>query len=239
MDITNELWRYPRFFSKDLTLSPEDMKHATQVLRLKKGDKLIVCDSNGKDYLCEWENNCQLSIINCQLSASEPTVCVTLFQCLPKSDKMDFIVQKAVELGVSEIVPVISKRCVSRPDEKSAVKKVERWNKIAYEAAKQCGRGKVPIVREVMDFNQAVCVNPDDLSIICYECGGLRLNDIIQLSTVNCQLLIGSEGGFEADEVELAKSHGIIPATLGKRILRVDTASIVALSLLMNLTENL
>ena len=250
MVITMEIWRYPRFFSTQIKensacLSTEDTHHATQVLRMKRGDKAIVCDGKCRDYLCEYSENGKLSIINSQSSKAEPKIHLRLFQCLPKSDKMDYIVQKAVELGASEIIPVTSARCVSRLSAESAEKKIPRWNKIAYEAAKQCGRGKIPSVGEVLGFQKAVqMVKSENVGIIFYESGGEQLNDIIgntatrfaQISRID--LLIGSEGGFEEEEIELAKARGIVPATMGKRILRVDTASVAAISVVMFLTKN-
>jgi len=235
MGTINENWRYPRFFTENMTLSPDDARHAKTVLRLKVGDKVILCE-NGIDYVCSYVGDDVYDTIESAPNQSEPSIHVRLFQCLPKSDKMDFIVQKAVELGVSEIIPIASKRVCSLP--KQPMNKITRWNKIAYEAAKQCGRGRVPIVREIVDFKQAVAsVKSDYSGIIFYECGGQRLKEIAFNS--NADVFIGCEGGFEHEEIMLAQSHGIIPVTLGKRILRVDTASVVALSLLMNLTENL
>ncbi|MCL2633182.1 MAG: 16S rRNA (uracil(1498)-N(3))-methyltransferase [Oscillospiraceae bacterium] len=236
MDII-ERWRYPRFFSNDINLSETDLHHAKSVLRMKQGDKLIICDGKGTDYICEFGEN--IKIIETVKNETEPSIHIRLFQCLPKSDKMDMIVQKAVELGVVEIVPVISRRVIARSD------KITRWNKIAYEAAKQCGRGIVPRVSEVRKFDEAVKeLNNDTLGIIFYECGGERLNEILPKRDYvgivpYIGMFIGSEGGFTEEEIELANSHGIVTATLGKRILRVETAPIVALSLLMNLTGNM
>ena len=234
----NETWRYPRFFTVDLTLNPEDMRHAKQVLRFNRGDKAILCES-GVDYVCAF-NGDGFDVITSMPNVAEPSVRLRLFQCLPKSDKFDFIVQKAVELGASEIIPVVSKRCVSRPDGKSGAKKIARWNKIAYEAAKQCGRGTVPSVSEIISFSEAVArVKVSDSGIICYECGGERLNDVVAANVNEVALLIGSEGGFEVSEAESARQAGWVCATLGKRILRVETASVTAISVIMNITGNI
>jgi 16S rRNA (uracil1498-N3)-methyltransferase len=250
-----ELWRYPRFFTdSNMSLSDEDLRHAKQVLRMKRGDKAILCDGNGTDYLCEYTADsgrgdpgapAEFRIIESMPNQAEPSIALRLFQCLPKSDKMDFIVQKAVELGAAEIIPVVSARCVSRPDSKSFAGKRVRWNKIAYEAAKQCGRGKIPVVGEILGFREAIRgLNSEDLSIIFYECGGKRLSEIPETGANGAQntpcvnVIIGSEGGFEKEEIEFAETQGAISATLGKRILRVDTASIAAISVIMNATGN-
>jgi 16S rRNA (uracil1498-N3)-methyltransferase len=248
MDLTEtEKWRYPRFFTDRITsdavyLGDDDLFHALNVLRLKRGDKITACDGNGMDYVCEYARE-QFRIIEREWNTAEPSVHLRLFQCLPKSDKMDWIIQKAVELGASEIIPVLSARCVSRPDSQSAARKVTRWNKIAYEAAKQCGRGKIPVVGKLTDFSGALReFKPRNMSIIFYECGGEALGDLfsgVVGEVDDIDVIIGSEGGFEAAEVELARERGFIPASLGKRILRVDTASVAALAIIMQLTGNI
>ena len=158
---------------------------------------------------------------------------------IPKNDKLDFIVQKATELGAVRIVPFLSKRCVSRPDAKSADKKVQRLQRIAYEASKQCGRGKIPGVMPFTDFKSAVnSIDSDTLPIIFYECGGKKLSEL-DLSYKKIAVFIGSEGGFEKEEVDYALSKGATAVHLGERILRCETAPVAALAILMNLTGNL
>ena len=213
---------------------------------MRAGDLAIVCDCAGNDLLCRItsasEGAVELEILERKPSEGEPSVSVRLFQCMPKSDKMDFIVQKAVELGASEVIPVISKRCVSRPDDKSAAKKRERCQRIAEEAAKQCGRGKIPTVGEMISFEQAVKRSAESgaVGIFFYECGGVRLNDIPDIAaTRNIDVFIGSEGGFEPWEAELAQKSGLAAATLGTRILRCETAPVAALAVLMNITKNM
>ncbi|MDE6723997.1 MAG: 16S rRNA (uracil(1498)-N(3))-methyltransferase, partial [Ruminiclostridium sp.] len=140
-----ERWRYPRFFGQSdgerAFITGEDAKHLSTVLRMKAGELVVLCDNNKTDSLCRiclcQKDMAELEVLESRENDAEPSVEITLFQCLPKSDKMDFIVQKATELGVVGIVPVLSKRCVSRPDEKSVLKKTDRWQKIAEEAAKQ------------------------------------------------------------------------------------------------------
>ena len=244
-----ERWRYPRFFTDNIgetaVITGGDASHITKVLRMKRGDLAVICDGNGTDMLCRItsasDGAVELEILDRRRSEGEPTVYLRLFQCMPKSDKMDFIVQKAVELGAAEVIPVISKRCVSRPDPKSAEKKRERWQRIADEAAKQCGRGRIPSVGGMIPFDEAVAGfgAADTCGIIFYECGGKRLGEIVSGYVRRIDVFIGSEGGFEEAEVNLAQAAGITPATLGTRILRCETAPVAAIAVLMNLTNNM
>ena len=151
---------------------------------------------------------------------------------------MDFIIQKAVEIGVTEIVPVISSRCVSRPDQKSLNKKVVRWQKIAKQAAMQSGRGIVPKVSESVSFKNGV-ENAKGEKVIFYELGGESVREILSDKPKEISIFIGSEGGFSGDEVELVLKNDGRKATLGKRILRAETAPLVALSVIMYETDNL
>lgn len=244
-----ERWRYPRFFTKSIAetaiLTPEDSKHIAQVLRMKSGDYAIVCDGECNDYLCRVinpdKNAAELEILETRKNEAEASVYLRLFQCCPKSDKMEFIVQKAAELGASEVIPVLSKRCVSRPDEKGAGKKLERYRKIAEEASKQCGRGRIMKVMPMITFSDAVKnFDKNNTGLLFYECGGKSINEIMNGKNNGIvDIFIGSEGGFEAEEVKLAESFGIISASLGKRILRCETAPVAAISVLMNVTGNL
>ena len=231
-----EKWRYPRFFSDTIDendriiyMNDEDSKHIAQVLRMRKGDKAIICDKNGHDYLCELsslenKNAIEFGILDKKDNLAEPDVEITLFQAVPKNDKLDFIVQKATELGA---------------DAKSADKKVQRLQRIAYEASKQCGRGKIPEVMPFTDFKSAVnSIDSDTLPIIFYECGGKKLSEL-DLSYKKIAVFIGSEGGFEKEEVDYALSKGATAVHLGERILRCETAPVAALAVLMNLTGNL
>lgn len=244
-----ERWRLPRFFSTDISgdkiyVNSEDSKHIVSVLRMRQGDKAVICDCAGTDHLCvldsavPHENAC-FEILESRKNTAEPDIEVTLYQAMPKSDKLEFIVQKAVELGAARIVPFLSKRCVSRPDEKSAEKKLIRLKRIAYEAAKQCGRGKIPEVCPMTDFDKAVSgVSEEENAVMFYECGGVKFNTL-SFTSKKISVFIGSEGGFEPQEAEFASSHGITLVSLGERILRCETAPITALSLLMNVTGNL
>ncbi|MCL2638135.1 MAG: 16S rRNA (uracil(1498)-N(3))-methyltransferase [Oscillospiraceae bacterium] len=242
MDLTNI--RFPRFFvgrvvrGEPLILSGEDLHHATKVLRLKIGEKVVFCDDSGLEYICAYTGADSFEILAERENDSEPKVHLRLFQCAPKSDKLDLIVQKATELGASEIIPVISKRCVSRPDSSKKSNKIARLEKISEAAAKQSGRGKIPLVHEFTSFSDALKLHKkENLGIIFYENGGIGINEIIAKheNVCNVDVFIGSEGGFEPLEIEAANSAGLITASLGKRILRTETAPIAAIAVIMNL----
>ena len=247
-EVKNLRWRYPRFFGQSdgerAFITGEDAKHLSTVLRMKTGELVVLCDNNGTDSLCRiclcQKETVELEVLESRKNDAEPSVEMTLFQCLPKSDKMDFIVQKATELGAVNIVPVLSKRCVSRPDEKSALKKTQRWQKIAEEAAKQSGRGRIPEISPLTDFRKAVEeYSGKGTGILFYECGGKQISQLVTDKTAKIGIFIGSEGGFEPEEAAFAEERGIVLATLGKRILRCETAPVAALAVLMNLTGNL
>jgi 16S rRNA (uracil1498-N3)-methyltransferase len=170
------------------------------------------------------------------LNKSEPNIYVTLFQGIPKSDKMDLIVQKCVELGVSKIVPVITERTVVKIDnQKDAIKKTDRWQKIILEAAKQCNRGIVPKIELPVSFEVALKTAAEaELALIPYEKeadNGLRR--YLKQGTKRISVIIGPEGGFTENEIKKAEGLGIMPITLGPRILRTETAGITMLSILM------
>ncbi|MEG2813444.1 MAG: RsmE family RNA methyltransferase [Oscillospiraceae bacterium] len=237
----------PRFFSENIendviTLSKEDEKHITKVLRYKTGDTVTVCDKNGTDYICEVNNftdEFSLKTLTKQKNNTEPSCKITLYQALPKSDKMEFIIKKAVELGVTRVVPILTKYCVSRPTKEDFAKKLVRYQKIAYEASKQCGRGIIPEICQLETFENAVTKRFEGQSILYYEKGGENTNRIIRQDTTNCNLFIGSEGGFFEEEIEFAKKNDIKIGTLGKLILRCETAPIVSISLVLNATGNM
>lgn len=238
----------PRFFTDNILentaiITGDDAKHIGKVLRCKIGEKITVCDAKGFDYECEIasiSDSVTLNILTKAENKSEPSVKVHLFQALPKSDKMEFIIQKAVELGVSEITPIMTSRCVSRPEKSKMKKKIERYNAVSKEAAKQSGRGIIPIVNPLLSYNQCIEKIEDfDKTILFYENGGERLNSIINSDIKSLAIIIGSEGGFEQSEVDFATEKGAKIATLGARILRCETAPLAALSIVMNITENM
>lgn len=243
-----ERWRYPRFFTENISetaavLDQEDSRHVAQVLRMKPGDIAVICDGKGTDYLAELESSvgeCVFRVLESSPNQAEPNVHVRLFQAMPKGDKMDFIVQKAVECGACEVIPFLSKRCISRPDKKQLAKKRERWQRIAYEAAKQCGRGVIPTVGETLEFSQLTqVISPQDTRILFYECADVPLREAVAEYSGNVDIVIGSEGGFAPEEAERLVQAGFVCASLGKRILRCETAPIAAISVLMNMTGNI
>lgn len=224
-------------------ITGEDAKHISKVLRMSRGEELTIVTPNKTQCLCEVfsinSDSVTVDVISKKPCENEPDVFVTLYQALPKSDKMDFIVQKCVELGVSRIVPMLSARCVSRPDAKSLVKKRERWQKIALQAAMQSRRGIIPEVCPCVSFqNAAELTKENEQTIIFYEMGGAPVREIIENKPKTIGMFIGSEGGFEQSEVDLIAKSGGSAATLGKRILRAETAPLAALSVIMYQTGN-
>ena len=213
-------------------------------LRMKAGEPLTVC-CNGIDYNCNVRSitgdTVYLDLVEKHRCAAEPTVDVTLFQAVPKLDKLEFIVRKSVELGVTRIVPVLTRRCVSRPDSKGFAKKLVRLNKIAEEAAKQSGRGIVPEVAPMVSYKEALAMIKElDRTVLLYEEeGGRSFGDVGFEGVKSIGLVIGSEGGFDKEEAQAAVEAGAVQVWLGKRILRCETAPITALSILMFLTNNM
>ncbi len=234
----------PRFFKENLKESPnitgQDAAHIIRVLRMSVGDTLVVSDTAGTDYTCKILSadpaNVELEIIESRPNATEAGTSLTLFQCLPKSDKMDLIVRQATEIGVKAVVPVLSERCVSRPDSKSIAKKIDRWQKIAAEAAGQSGRGVIPKVQSLLTFEECTKeLQKFDLSIFFCERGGFPLKDLIKPQHKNIAIVIGPEGGFSLDEEATANAACAASATLGKRILRCETAPLVAAACVLQL----
>ena len=224
-----------------------DVNHIKNVLRMKVGEELQISDGNNKKYLCAIESMTSeevcLVIEEEQSADNELPSKIYLFQGLPKSDKMELIVQKAVELGAYEIVPVATKRAVVKLDEKKASKKVERWNSIAESGAKQSGRNRIPEVKQVCSFKEAIRYASElDVVLIPYELAeGMQETKTIISSIQPGQsigIFIGPEGGFETEEVEFAMEQGAKPITLGKRILRTETAGLTTLSILMYHSES-
>ncbi|MCX7773912.1 MAG: 16S rRNA (uracil(1498)-N(3))-methyltransferase [Clostridia bacterium] len=226
-----------------ITITGEDVKHLRQVLRLEPGEVIGVFDGTGREYTAELlevdKNQAVAKVLSSILSETEPKVRVTLFQGFPKGEKMDLIIQKAVELGVYEIVPVLTERSVVQLDGKEREKKGERFNKIAREAAKQCRRAYVPRVISPVTLNEALLLcSKYDKAVVLYENEEKKcLKELLKCYTINktgeIVLFIGPEGGFSPQEIVKLMDHGFDSASLGKRILRAETAAISVLSILM------
>lgn len=232
---------------QEIIITGTDVNHIRNVLRMKIGEKLEISDGNNKKYLCEIRNmsseTVTADILEVKSTDSESACRIVLFQGLPKSDKMDWIVQKSVELGVSEIVPMATRRAVVKLDEKKARKKQERWQTIAESAAKQAGRGIIPEIKAVSDFSEALSyAGKLDHILIPYELAEGMNETRKQFASLkkgeSIGIFIGPEGGFEVEEVQSAvEVAGAVPVTLGKRILRTETAGLFVLSVLSYLME--
>lgn len=227
-------------------ITGEDVNHIRNVLRMRPGEEVLISTGDEWEYTCAIErleeDRVTLRVEDASRPGRELASKIWLFQCLPKGDKMETVIQKAVELGAYTVVPVASSRCVVKLDERRAAQKVVRWNAIAEAAAKQSKRLIIPEVRGVMRFRDALEAAADlDVKLIPYErqdgMEGTRkiLNAIRPGQSV--AVMIGPEGGFDDTEVQLAREHGFEPVTLGKRILRTETAGMTMLSILMYLLE--
>lgn len=224
---------------KTLLLTGENFQHA-KVLRLKAGEKLLVCDGQGREALCSvlevGSSEICLEIQELRDSTTEASVRVSIYMAFPKADKLEHVIQKATELGAYEIVAFPSARCVSRPDDKSLKKKLERWQKIAASAAEQSGRGRIPQVVILGSFKEALeRGGAADKALLFYEnehAVTLRMA-LENGSFTTASLLTGPEGGLEEAEVEQARAAGFEVCTLGSRILRCETAPLCALSAVM------
>ena len=230
-----------------IRLSGADVNHMKNVLRMKPGELVQIQDGQGITYTCRIsgyeDREAVLEILETKAADTELPSALYLFQGLPKGDKMEWIVQKAVELGAYSVVPFAARRSVVKLDEKKAAKKQARWQAIAKGAAEQSGRGIVPEIQSVQTFGEALKTAEElDVILIPYELEeGMKettrvIENIEPGQSVG--IFIGPEGGFEEEEVELAKAAGAYPVTLGKRILRTETAGLTALSILMYYLES-
>lgn len=249
----------PKFFVKEeqikeneIIIIGQDVNHIKKVLRAKIGDELQVCNSqNGENYLCEIQDLENENII-CKIKEKikkqvESNVKVTIFQGLPKADKMEYIIQKSVELGVYDITPVEMKRCVVKLNEKDKNKKTERWQKISEVAAKQCGRDIIPQINNIINIKN-ICnlIEKYDIVLVAYENeeqNTLRtqieeLKKQNNKSKIKIGIIIGPEGGLEESDVEMLRENGAKIITLGKRILRTETVALNVLSIIMYELEN-
>lgn len=251
----------PKFFVKNeqinndnIIIVGQDVNHIKRVLRAKIGDEFFICNSeNGENFRCNVieinENDILCEIIEKIENKTESNIQVSIFQALPKSDKMEYIIQKSVELGVYDITPVEMKRCIVKLNDKEKLKKIQRWQKISEVAAKQCGRDLIPEIKNIINVKKFVDTIKDyDNVLVAYEnektntlkeqLNNIKNNyskdDIIKIAIV-----IGPEGGLEPDDVELLKNNGANIITLGKRILRTETVALNVLSIIMYELEGL
>ena len=225
--------------SQVITLTGENAQHAS-VLRLKEGEEVMLCDGQGREALC-CVIRCANKFTDVEVkqqreSVSEAAVKVSVYMAFAKSDKLEHVIQKATELGAYEIIAFPSARCVSRPDDKSLKKKLERWQKIASSAAEQSGRGRIPEVRTLGSFSEALSEAAQaDMPLFFYEnehAVTLKMA-LSEKAYSSVSILTGPEGGLEEREVSQAREAGLKVCTLGKRILRCETAPLCALSAIM------
>ena len=237
---------------KEKKIKGENVNQIKKVLRAKIGDELQICNSqNGENFLCDIQS-LDNEKINCIIKqnleiSTESNIKVTIFQGLPKADKMEYIIQKSVELGVTDITPVEMKRCVVKFDEKDKVKKQARWQKISEVAAKQCGRDIIPEINSLINIkNLCNLIEKYDIVLVAYEnekettlkeqllkIKTDTINNKKQDEQVKIGIVIGPEGGLEPQDVELLKQNGAKVITLGKRILRTETVALNVLSIIM------
>jgi 16S rRNA (uracil1498-N3)-methyltransferase len=222
-----------------LKVEGDEVKHIRKVLRLKTGDGIVVFDGLGKELegtiVEEGLSSVVIRIQNIFSSERDSPLEVTLAQSLLKGEKMDYLIQKATELGVKEIIPFLSSRSVPFLEKSRRPKRHHRWEKIAVEASKQCGRGVVPKIESLQDYSDMLqMASTEDLCLIPWEREGIKLKEVLERSKEKRKIffIIGPEGGFNQSEVDEAKKAGFTPVTLGKRILRAETASLCLLSIL-------
>lgn len=218
----------------------EDVKHISKVLRCRVGEELEICDNDNNEYICEItsidKSEVQLNIIDKVDIKRESDLKIKVYQGLPKGPKMEMILQKLTEVGVDEIILVQTKRTVVKVEDKKEDKKIERWERIIYEAAKQSKRGKIPKLRGILSFKEALSdMNKNDLNIAPYE--NERTKSIKQAikgqDINNIGIFVGPEGGFEDTEIKAIEDIGGQSVSLGPRILRTETASLVASSIVL------
>lgn len=237
-----------QIINNNIIVTGQDVNHIKNVLRMRPGDDIIICNGQGKDCYCiinkVTDTTVEAEVKSIEDTDTELPVKITLFQGLPKSDKMELIIQKAVELGVYEIVPVIMDRSVVKNnDARKADKKLQRWQTISESAAKQSRRGIIPKILPIMSYKEAIDYGVEmDLRLLPYENEkGMKATKECLEQLINCKevgFFIGPEGGFEGWEVELAKENNIIPVSLGRRILRTETASLALLSMMLLYLED-
>ena len=234
----------PRFFTDSplspgltVTLSGEDSRHVSRSLRMKPGDPLTLCDGKGADADCviiSVGEETAVEVKAVRPSESEPPYRAVVFQAATKGEKFDTVVQKATELGASSVTPFVSSRCIYRPDTGARDKKAQRWEKIAEEASKQSGRGVIPKIGETLAFSAMLAeAAASDIALFCWEGATEPLPSVLKGRTPSSvSVVVGPEGGFSEKEAEEARAAGLVPVSLGRRILRTETAAGAVLSIL-------
>ena len=225
--------------SENIEIIGKDAQHIAHVMRARVGDHIVVADDEGKvgEYMMTGfgESTVSMKLIKAIEENTESPIDITLAQCLPKGDKLELITQKATELGINTIVPLISDNCAVRYDDKKSRSRQEKWQKIANEAGKQCGRSRLPVVEPIAALKVwlARVVGEDIALCMCYENEEqIGIRDFLrQESRRKIAVIIGPEGGFSLDEIEFAKNLGIPSVSLGNRILRAETAAIAAMAI--------
>lgn len=240
----------PRFFKSMPTpaavgdvivIDGQDATHLSRSLRMSVGDNVLLCDGRSTEYdtviVAIDSATVTLEVQAVRASDAEPSLKITLYQGLPKSDKLEWIIQKTVELGVTEIVPVQMSRSIAKVGDK-ADKKTARWQTIADEAASQSGRGILPTVSVPVSFREMLTRLGDTPTVVCYEGGGAPFCALVSPDQTALNLIIGPEGGIAPDEIDALLKAGAQTATMGKRILRCETAPVAAVAVAMALTNN-
>ncbi len=236
----------PRFYVPNpsiqnglLKIEGDEVKHIRKVLRLKTGDEIVVFNGLGKEYegtiLEEKASSVLVKVQNIFFPQKDSPLEVTLAQSLLKGEKMDFLIQKATELGVKEVIPFFSSRSVPLLERSRRLERHRRWERIAVEASKQCGRGVVPRIELLKDYSEMLQIaSPEGLRLILWEREGVRLKEVLERSEEKAKIffVVGPEGGFSQEEVDGAEKSGFIPVVLGRRVLRAETASLCLLSIL-------
>ena len=237
----------PRFFTptenvdgNTVKIYGDDARHIARSLRMAEGDVITVANMQGGEYICRLtrirDEECECEILESREGKTEPPFPITLFMAYPKGDKLETVIQKAVELGASKIVPFESSRCIKRPKADKVAKQGERLSKIAEEAAKQCGRGIIPEVALPLSYSEMLeDAKSSALRLICYEKeSDLSVKALLsQGMPESIAIIVGCEGGFSPEEVEAAVNAGCHSVTLGKRILRCETAPLTVLSMIL------
>lgn len=239
-----------RYFTTELgggraALNGADAHHLADVMRAKLGETVVLCDADATEYTATitalTSDRVEFKVSEGCPSAAEPSVELTLFAAYPKQGKLEEVIRHSVELGVHDVTPFFSRYCVAAPKKEDA--KNQRYNRIAAEAAKQCGRGILPTVAMPLPDFAAVCaqIKSYDLALFFYECGGQPLRTVLQShpNAKRIAIITGSEGGFAPQEADAAIAAGAVPVGLGARILRCETAPLAVLAAVMTLSGNL